>query len=166
MKDRHKRMSWEESLAFAKDHIATLWAKGDEPEVHGVFYLHSLIGVLCVPMTDLSKDAYADVVRNLAKAAQAYLAIFTCEAWYLKAVSEDEWREDHVMPSQHPDRIEAVFCTVEDAHRMATLTWDIIRSGNGRATLGEPQVLLTSKDESSPASITGRMTGMVSQVLQ
>lgn len=87
--------------------------------------------------TDDGKDAFAQMLREFAKHADADLAILVFESWMIKPNEEEaqymkERGEFLVPPSQHPQRIEIVLFSVDKpgGHNWSAWT-EIQRNGNG-----------------------------------
>ena len=121
---------------------------------------------LDMPSDQDGKDALADMLRGFAARADATLAVLVFESWMVRPTAEEASHfqahgEFVVPPSEHPDRIEVVFISVNKPGGHTWSAWvEIRRNKNGRPTIpAEPPVLQYLHTEGRFANILDDVGG-------
>ena len=115
---------------------------------------------LDMPGDQDGKDAVADMLRQFAARVDATLAVLVFESWMVRPTAEEarqfQTRGEFVVPpSEHPDRIEVVFISVNKPGGHTWSAWvEIGRDGDGRPTIpAEPPALEYLRAEGRFANI-------------
>ena len=94
-----------------------------------------------MPPNDTGKDCMVEVLRQFARSADADMVILLLESWMIKPNEEEakhiqRFGQFLVRPSQHPQRIEIVFISVNKPGGRNWSAWvEIQRDRNGRPSI-------------------------------
>ena len=136
-------------IDIARQHVESLVAdlEGEADFMPFMTYLGTArgeptSGYVGLPMPDDAHDDIADVMMAVLAIYRATEAVFSTVSWQV-AMSRDEIKDPKVMPSEHPDRVEAVFMLHVSPDGDSFYNAKVIRA-DGRVTLEDwdvgPQV--------------------------
>jgi hypothetical protein len=114
---------------------------GENPKIPGMQYRGIGLVAMDMPGSQRAKDNMAEALRNIIRQADANLAMMVLESWFVKPTENEAayFKNEGclpTMPSQHPNRMEIVFFSVEKPGGNSWSAWvPISRDGNGRPSI-------------------------------
>jgi len=81
--------------------------------------------------TDEGKELAAHLIRKINEELKPIALAFASEGWCLKKNKDevdDDGKFEGARPSEHPDREEILFVTLETHDKCAAIHWDIVRT--------------------------------------